>query len=270
MTVYGDDDELLRQFLTKPPEDCCEFYGERLYADRTSVCTRRGGWHLLINGGRGRPYRLGLDRPLDYGRDTAANWRRRVMEAAATVKASVLPVANGSYVAAQRDNPDTPIPRVVTVNDSFESVFAFGERYYLSGYDTQEEPPLYFLCRLPGPVATIDEARESLKPASVRLALAAGIGVVRQGDIFAIESNLNKPALKRLGASFCHDKPIYGTAHTSPDLARLPGGTMLAKKVLLHEPTLIASNRTADHAPRELPSKRWWWLTRNTVPVRWP
>ncbi len=165
---------------------------------------------------------------------------------------------------------------MVEVNDQFESVFALDDRYYLSGYDTQESTPLYFLCRLPGAVETIDAARESLKPASVKAALAAGIEVVRQGDIFAIKSDLSFTQLQEMGARrqpVGDNTPIYGTAHTAPELLRLPGGVMLAKGYLAHRPSILGQSRSADHSPRplggELPAGDggWWRLTRNTVPV---
>lgn len=80
------------------------------------------------------------------------------------------------------------------------------EAYFLSGYDTQERgrygEGLYFLAQLPEgwePV-TVAQAFEALKPAEVLSAEAAGIPVVRQGDVYAIESRLRPATLKAMGA----------------------------------------------------------------------
>lgn len=80
------------------------------------------------------------------------------------------------------------------------------EAYFLSGYDTQERgrygEGLYFLAQLPEgwePV-TVAQAFEALKPAEVLAAENAGIGVVRQGDVYAIESHLRPATLKAMGA----------------------------------------------------------------------
>lgn len=230
------------------------------------------GWDLLWQPPTGGPYRLSLDVPRDLYSEPPDWWRRRVMDAAAKIGAVVLPVASQPMRMALQQVARTPAPHVVEVNAQFESVFHLDGKYFLSGYDTQETPKLYFLCRIPRPVATVDEARESLQPTSVKLALRDGLRVVRQGDIFAIESGLKKAAVRKLGAEFLHGgTPIYGTAHTSPaDLARLPDGRMLAKKTLIHKPRIIGDHRDPDHAPRELPGRRWWWLTRNTVPITPP
>jgi hypothetical protein len=191
--------------------------------------------------------------------------RTAVMAAAAAAGAAVLPVAFQPY--SQACDRDSAPPKVIDVNTAFESVFSIKNRYYLSGYDTQEPQPLYFLCRLPHRVKTVDAARESLKPRSVKEALAAGRNVVRQGDIFAIQSDIkSKKTLKEMGATFNGHEPIYRTAHTADELAQLPDGVMLARGFLHHHPAIIGQHRNPDHISRKLPGKAWWWLTRNTVP----
>lgn len=78
--------------------------------------------------------------------------------------------------------------------------------YFLSGYDENERgrtgEGLYFLAQLPGGAhpASVEEAFECLKPQEVKDAEAMGLNVVRQGDVFAIESHLRPGTLKALGA----------------------------------------------------------------------
>ena len=78
-----------------------------------------------------------------------------------------------------------------------------GERaYFISSFDRQESRPLYFLSQLPGPAATVDQAIESLAPESVHTARDMGREVVRQGDMFAIPTNVTERQLRALGATF--------------------------------------------------------------------
>lgn len=74
--------------------------------------------------------------------------------------------------------------------------------YWLSSFDHQERRPLYFLSQLPGPADTVDSAIESLAPDSVHTARDMGRTVVRQGDIFAIETTTTTRALRAAGAVF--------------------------------------------------------------------
>lgn len=68
-----------------------------------------------------------------------------------------------------------------------------GRRHkYVSSFDRHENPPLYFLAQLPdrSGAATLVEAIEALKPPLVKQAEQEKRRVVRQGDIFAVETSL--------------------------------------------------------------------------------
>ena len=76
---------------------------------------------------------------------------------------------------------------------------------YLSSFDTEENPPLYFLAELPrkGPrPRTIPEALDALAPPAVHAARARGRRVYRQGDIFYIETDATSAELAARGATF--------------------------------------------------------------------
>lgn len=76
-------------------------------------------------------------------------------------------------------------------------------RRYLSGFDTNENPPLYFLCELPrGAPIDVEGARLSLAPAAVHAAIARGRIVERQGDIFLVDTELTRAELEQRGARF--------------------------------------------------------------------
>ena len=72
---------------------------------------------------------------------------------------------------------------------------------YLSSFDYNEAPPLYFLAELPrgAAVDTVDDAIESLAPRSVHAARARSIPVERQGDVFFIRTGLELADLERRG-----------------------------------------------------------------------
>ncbi|BCO56042.1 hypothetical protein MINTM005_12860 [Mycobacterium intracellulare] len=228
------------------------------------------GWQLVY---RLRPdlYILSMDIPMLENSRSAKRWRERVMAAAAEVGAKVLPVSERAYrraVYSGRGEPDFSSTELIDSNKDYEAVFSIGGRYFLSGYDTQETPPLYFLCELPHKVDTVDEAREALKPESVKAAMAQGLLVERQGDIFAIASDLTDARIVEMGGEiFTQPTPIYGTAHTATRTARMSNGIMLAYGQLRHQPRIIGEDRRPDHGPRRLTGAGWWWLSRNTVPV---
>lgn len=75
---------------------------------------------------------------------------------------------------------------------------------YLSSFDYNERPPLYFLCEVParGVPATVDAAIDSLAPRAVHAARLNGKTVERQGDVFFIETSLSRETLADRGAVF--------------------------------------------------------------------
>lgn len=67
---------------------------------------------------------------------------------------------------------------------------------FLSGFDHGEPHLAYFFCEMPKcDATTVAEAYEALKPDVVKLAEQMGRNVVRQGDIFAIETTLTTKEL---------------------------------------------------------------------------
>jgi hypothetical protein len=69
---------------------------------------------------------------------------------------------------------------------------------FLSGFDHGEPHLAYFFCELPKcDATTVDEAYEALKPEVVKLAEGMGRSVLRQGDIFAVETTETTVALKK-------------------------------------------------------------------------
>jgi hypothetical protein len=86
--------------------------------------------------------------------------------------------------------------------DGLQCIGRVGDLYFISGYDANEDPPLYFLARLPHPVTSYAEGIEALKPKSVKLAEADGLTVRRQGDMFAIPTTWRSHDLQAMGAVF--------------------------------------------------------------------
>ena len=144
--------------------------------------------------------------------------------------------------------------------------FTFGMRYYISGFDRNEDPPLYFLARLPHAVGSYTEAIEALKPSSVKIAEREGLTVLRQGDMFAIPTEYNKQHLIRMNAVIydMNTTSLYGTAHHATETAHLPDGTMFGRGVIFHRPL----GRNPDHASLALTGAEWYLVVKNAVPVQ--
>lgn len=155
----------------------------------------------------------------------------------------------------------------VGLNCVLHLVSKYNDKYIISGYDTNESPPLYFAARLPHKVDSYAEAIEALKPASVVTAEKLGIPVLRQGDIFFIATDYTTRDLKTQGAT-TKDAGIYGTIHTAQKLMQLPNGVVLARGVVTHKPALNGQTRAPDHEPLKLPDGKWYIAARNTVPIQ--
>lgn len=137
---------------------------------------------------------------------------------------------------------------------------------FLSSFDYQESRPLYFLCELPygAKPSTVDEAIEALKPPEVVAALARGLNVVRQGDLFAIPTKLTKRQIRRMRGreDFTKRLRVLGTNHSVTEGIVLKGGAVLGRGIMRHEPE---DWRPPDHATQKL-GDTWHLLVRNTVP----
>lgn len=75
---------------------------------------------------------------------------------------------------------------------------------YLSSFDQNESPPLYFLAEVPpsSKPRTVESALDALAPRAVHAAMARGRHVARQGDIFFIDTELTRAELESRGATF--------------------------------------------------------------------
>jgi hypothetical protein len=132
--------------------------------------------------------------------------------------------------------------------------------YFLSAFDENEAPPLYFTAEMPkgsGP-QTVAAAREALKPAEVIMAEADGATVLRQGDVFAIAH----PGLltRDLPGPSQQQALVLGVNHRATEV-RVKDGRTYARGFL-------RQNRTpAEHHAVELGDRKTWHhLLRNTVP----
>lgn len=77
------------------------------------------------------------------------------------------------------------------------------DTFFISSFDRQERGNgLYFLSELPREPRDFDDAIESLKPEAVVTAESMGREVTRQGDMFAIPTEITTNQLKAMGAAF--------------------------------------------------------------------
>lgn len=141
-----------------------------------------------------------------------------------------------------------------------------GTSYFLSAFD-ENEPGfgLYFLAQLPDGAEprTVAEAREALKPNLVKGAEQNGLGVLRQGDVFAVAH----PALKtaQLPGPSKRGEFVLHVNHQVTEVRRDNSGTTYGRGVMRHKPR--EWGRRPEHRAVKLgDGKTWYELVKNTVP----
>lgn len=153
------------------------------------------------------------------------------------------------------------------LGDSIFSAVARGRRrWFISSFDYQERRPLYFLAELPREAkpGTVAEAIEALAPRIVHAAMAQGREVTRQGDIFAIPTELDTRSIRKRARSITKHGNLHGTNHVATEVARCANGVTYARGLLYHVPEAW---RAPDHARRKMQDgKTWHLIVRNTVP----
>ena len=142
--------------------------------------------------------------------------------------------------------------------------------HFLSAFDHQETNQHYFLCQLPEPAATVDEAFHLLRPEDVQKADALSLQVVRQGDIFGVPAELITTRELRkaaVGGGKAHE--LLGTSHIATEVIITPGEgdstQTWARGILRHRPGF---GRAPEHRQQKLgDGKTWHMIMKNTVPV---
>lgn len=287
---YHSDKELLRKILRGEIGHSAENYAERGEWLTYQQNANDKNWYVYTSGGFYLIYRFAGTTPilnLDLG-DASNDVRIRQLRGVVTEIFGEMnkPLITCSGRALDRGVSGYRGTAVLVHRDGMESVFTAVDsdrkmHWFLSGYDAQETPPLYFLTELPKAVPTVAAARQALKPPSVLAAEAEGLVVVRQGDMFAIPTKMHKTDILALGADITEysdggdaysirsaiGRNLYGTAHTATKVATLPDGVHFAKGQLLHRPILIREARRPDHSDRDLPGRFWYVITKNTTPI---
>jgi hypothetical protein len=146
-----------------------------------------------------------------------------------------------------------------------EGEYIRGTAYFLSAFD-ENEPGfgLYFLAQLPADAEprTVAEAREDLKPQEVLTAEAAGDEVLRQGDVFALQSYLGTRDLQ--GPSK-HSEYVLGVNHQVTEVRVNSYGETFGRGFMRHRPR--ESWRRPEHRMLKLGNgKDWYMLVKNLVP----
>lgn len=166
------------------------------------IATRPGGQNLMMLGvPPNYPAIVIVDLDFTHGDvpdEIIRRLRAPIVAALTDTGTAFLPVS-GRAVANLGNN----FPSLELIErQGLSCVFRMGEVPYISGFDANEDPPLYFLARLPQMVSSYAEGIEALKPPSVKLAEAQGLRVRRQGDMFAIPTTWRSHDLRAMGAVF--------------------------------------------------------------------
>jgi hypothetical protein len=141
--------------------------------------------------------------------------------------------------------------------------------YFVTAFDYNEPWPLWFMSELRHGVApaTVDEAIGTLKPEEVRQAEAAGIPVLRQGDVYVIQAPLvaagdkGERDLIRAGGELVaqdwswgrHGGRYVNDSHTVTRVVRLDG-RLFVRGIMRHAP----ARRRPDHARLDLWDRQTW------------
>lgn len=247
------------------------------------------------------PFVMNMDRPRQFLERRLTNaLRRRVLRRAKRLNAKIVPVSFNALTRARISfkeiqlvdrhgfdcvfsaPPEPPRYDTYAFEDALRGKRPVAKKrpkkYFLSAWDRNEFPPLYFLTELPKPVESLAEALEALKPESVKEAERKGHRVYRQGDMFAFSTDMTTREILEqggkleervtLGRNLVTAKSLYGTAHTASTVATLPDGTHLARGKLYHAPRLIDEARNPDHKPVTLQANRWHLVAKNTTPMK--
>lgn len=157
-------------------------------------------------------------------------------------------------------------------------------KYYISGFDetSNGRSDGYFLSELPSKPRDIAHAFEILKPRAVKDAEKKGIKILRQGDIFAIPTDLMTIRLKKRGAfekADRYQKNVWGywtqatvtvvdypsllnTSHVATEVIRTPK-QIYARGIIRHRPTEFGRS-LPEHRNIKLGNK-WHRIYRNTA-----
>lgn len=147
----------------------------------------------------------------------------------------------------------------------FRAKVGNGWRTFLSSFDYQERPALYFLAEIPrrAKPRTVDEAILALSPRIVHAAVAQGREVKRQGDMFAIPTALTVRDLKkRYRRPVVRLQGVFGTDHVVTEQIVGDKGVTYARGTIHHRPGGLADHR------RVSLGKEWHLMVPNTVPRR--
>jgi hypothetical protein len=139
-----------------------------------------------------------------------------------------------------------------------------GTSYFLSAFD-ENEPGfgLYFLAQLPDGAEprTVAEAREALKPEIVVAAETFGRPVLRQGDVFAVQTPVET---RQLPGPSKRSEFVLGVNHQVTEV-RESNGVTYGRGVMRHRPR--EWGRRPEHRALKLGNgKTWYALYKNTVP----
>jgi len=168
--------------------------------------------------------------------------------------------------------PDGTLLATRTIHRLGDSVFSAclrdesKRRKFISSFDYQERWPLYFLAELPAKsrVKTVEDAILALAPPIVHAAIAQQRDVKRQGDMFAIPTELTTTEVKLLtGGTIRRMRGIFGTDHIVTESYVGRNRVTYGRGVIHHRP----AGRQPDHRSVRL-DKVWHLMVPNTVPRR--
>ena len=164
---------------------------------------------------------------------------------------------------------------------TFSVTYKDTTKYFISGFDVtanQRNHDGYFMSELASKPKNIAHAFELLKPRQVKTAERLGLSISRQGDIFAIPTNMTTRKLKKLGEYARGSnvaKRVWGaeyrtieyprlfdTSHVATEVITTPNA-VYARGVIRHRPNTFGRIRP-EH--RDIPiGKSWHRMVRNTA-----
>lgn len=180
-------------------------------------------------------------------------WQTRILTRLAGVYSAEIASRGGeTMIAAERSGGDAYLS-VRDRQDGMTLLKAEGWRYYSRRFGSRHAV-LAYLCgrddngrwavRVPGTVETVEEAMEAIEPAAVKAARKAGKTILRQGDVYAIETTKAHDGKGDLPSNHRWDAVTRTLTHTDSRGAGSHGALSIPFPVRFVTQSTLAMGRT--------------------------